>query len=124
MLLETDSPDGYEPLRLGEGIGVIEKEEEEEEEEEEEGEEEEENKSGLGTPTLNNCSTSNPDQKKQEAKSNTSSPRALQLLNQPSNVAALLPEISKALGRNQEEVARASWENARAVFCCCGGGGE
>lgn len=96
LLMETDSPDGFEPLCLGEGLLAAEAEaaggEGEGDGEGEVGEERATEREGKEKPKE-------------------------KLLNQPSNVAALLPHLARALGRDEREVARACYENARAVFC-------
>lgn len=120
LLVETDSPDGFEPRCLGEGVEVLE-EEEEKEKEMNKGDEEQEQgeavnifsgktKQGLG---LAGSKTG----RNRTANSKRSAKRAL---NHPANVAALLPELARALGKDEREVARACWENSLSVFC--GGG--
>ena len=129
LLIETDSPDGFEPRCLGEGVEVFFEEEggKEGEEKEEQNEEEAVNvlsgsiKLGLGL-----AETKKERNRKQQANSKHGTAAKSKKLNQPANVAALLPELARALGKGESEVARACWENSRSVFCGreSGGGGE
>ena len=129
LLIETDSPDGFEPRCLGEGVEVFFEEEGgiEGEEKEEQNEEEAVNvlsgsiKLGLGL-----AETKKERNRKQQANSKHGTAAKSKKLNQPANVAALLPELARALGKGESEVARACWENSRSVFCGreSGGGGE
>ena len=130
LLIETDSPDGFEPRCLGEGLVPLaagggeeeEEEEEKEKEEEEEKEDKEEEARGLNGNTKQGLGSSiSKTERKQESSQHTRRAEDAPLLNQPANLAALLPELARALGRDEREVARACWENARSVFC---GGGE
>lgn len=124
LLIETDSPDGFEPRRLGEGIAVASGVEEEGVDGKEK------TRSSSSSPSL--ISTISSDSKQGLAAPETSrkanwgesSLHSNAELNQPANVAALLPELARALGRDESDVARACWENARAVFCCAPSGGE
>lgn len=129
LLIETDSPDGFEPRCLGEGLVQAlaegEGEGEGEEEKEEKKEEKEEAVGSLSNSTQQGLAAAKKNMNQESSKHHNA--RNAPLLNQPANVAALLPELARALGRDEGEVARACWENARSVFCGAAppsGGGE
>ena len=120
LLVETDSPDGFEPRCLGEGVEVFEEgggeEERKKDKEGEENGEEEEAVSVLGEETKQGLglAESNTERNRKQANSKRTAKSAL---NQPANVSALLPELARALGKDESEVAMACWENSLSVFC-------
>lgn len=124
LLIETDSPDGFEPRGLGEGVAVVAVavvavaagveeggDEEDAEDKAPNFEFSDRTKRGLATSDT-----------KQKASCGENSSHATSALNQPSNVAALLPLVAQALGEKESDVAQACSENALAVFCAPGGG--